>query len=76
MHVVVSCKKEGDSIKNKGARVFTTFLPLKVYRDFFSDAQRAANTAVHGPIRLNYKLSPDLIVVLVTCKYEEDLIKQ
>ena len=28
MHVLVTCKNEADSIKNEGARVVTTFLPL------------------------------------------------
>ena len=36
---------------------------------------RAANSAVHGWIRPNYKLIRDYIVVLVTCKNEEDPIK-
>ena len=31
MHVLDTCKNEEDPIKNEGARVFTTFLPLKVY---------------------------------------------
>ena len=35
----------------------------------------AANSAVHGPIRLNLELSPDFIIVLVICKNEEDSIK-
>ena len=34
----------------------------------FSKRSRAANSAVHGPIRLNLELSPDFMVVLVTCK--------
>ena len=28
MHVLLTCKNEVDQIKNKGARVFTRFLPL------------------------------------------------
>ena len=28
MHVLLTCKNEGDQIKNEGARVFTRFLPL------------------------------------------------
>ena len=36
----------------------------------FSDAQRQ-----HDPIRLNLELSPENMVVLVTCKNEEDSIK-
>ena len=30
---------------------------------------------MHGPIRLNLQLSPDIIIVLVTCKNEDDSIK-
>ena len=30
---------------------------------------------MHGLIRLNLELSPDFMVVLVTCKKEEDSIK-
>ena len=30
---------------------------------------------MHGPIRLNFELSPDFMVVLVTCKNGEDSIK-
>ena len=30
---------------------------------------------MHGPVRLNLELSPDLMVVLVTSKNEEDPIK-
>ena len=52
MHVLVSCKNEEDPIKNEGARVFTTFLILLVYGEFFRRS-RAANSAVHGPIMLN-----------------------
>ena len=28
MHVLVTCKNEGDQIENEGARLFTKFLPL------------------------------------------------
>ena len=34
-----------------------------------------ANSAVHDPIRLNFVFSPDFMYVLVTCKNEEDSIK-
>ena len=33
------------------------------------------NSAVHGPIRHNLEFSPDFMVVLVTCKNENDSIK-
>ena len=52
----------------------TRFLPLKVYGDF-SNCSRAANSAVLGPIWPNFELVRDLMDVLVTCKYEEDPIK-
>ena len=38
-------------------------------------APRAANSAVHGPIRLIVELNPDFMVVLVTYKNEDDSIK-
>ena len=55
MHIIVTCKNEDDRFKNEGARVFTRFLPLKVYRDF-SRRSRAANSAVLGPIWPNFEL--------------------
>ena len=30
---------------------------------------------MHGPIRLNLKLCPDFMVVIVTCTNEEDPVK-
>ena len=74
MHVLDTCKNEEDPIKNEGTRVFTRFLPLYVYGDF-SRRSRAANSAVLGPIWPNFKLVRDVMNVLVTCKYEEDPIK-
>ena len=74
MHVLTTCKNEDDQIKNEGARVLTRLLPLQVYGDF-SRRSRAANSAVLGPIRPNFELVRDVMDVLVTCKYEEDLIK-
>ena len=41
----------------------------------FSRRSRAANSAVLGPIWPNFELVRDVINVLVTCKYEEDPIK-
>ena len=74
MHVLVTRKNEDDLIKNERARVFTRFLPLYVYGDF-SRRSRAANSAVLGRIMPNFELVRDIMVVLVTCKYEEDPIK-
>ena len=41
----------------------------------FSRRSRAANSAVLGPIWPNFELVRDVMDVLVTCKYEEDSIK-
>ena len=41
----------------------------------FSRRSRAANSAVLGPIWPNFELVRDVMDVLVTCKYEEDPIK-
>ena len=72
--VLVTCKNEEDPIKNEGARVLTRFSPLYVYGIFFRRS-RAAYSAVLGQIWPKFKLIRDIIVVLVTCKYEEDPIK-
>ena len=53
------------------AIVATTFLPLQVYGDF-SRPSRAANSAVRNRIWLKFELIRDVMVVLVTCKNEED----
>ena len=41
----------------------------------FFKRSRAANSAVLGQIWLKFKLVRDILDVLVTCKYEEDPIK-
>ena len=74
MNVLVTYKNEDDRIKNEGARVFTRFIPLYVYGDF-SRCPRTANPAVLSPIWPNFELVRDVMDVLVTCKYEEDPIK-
>ena len=45
-----------------------------VYGNFFRRS-RAANSAVLGPIWPNFEFVRDVMDVLVTCKYEEDRIK-
>ena len=54
--------------------MLTRFSPLKVYGNFFKRS-RIANSAVLGRILLKFELVRDIIDVLVTCKYEEDPIK-
>ena len=41
----------------------------------FSRCSRATSSVVHDPIRMNLELSPDFVIVLITCKNEEDPIK-
>ena len=74
MVFLVTCKREVDLSKNEGTRVVTTFLQLYVYGDF-SRHSRAANSAAWGLIWQNFGPIWDFMVVLVTCKNEEDPIK-
>ena len=67
MVVLQTCKNEEDSIKNEGASVLTRF--------FFSICSRAANSEASGVIVAKFELIQAFIVVLVTCKNEEDPIK-
>ena len=68
MVVLVTCKNEEDPIKNEGARVFTT-----LYSNF-PDAQGEI-TEVGGGIWPKFELIQAFIHVLVTCKNEDDRIK-
>ena len=54
--------------------MLTRFSPLKVYGNFFKHS-RAANSAVRGRILPNFELIRDSMVVLQTCKNEEDPIQ-
>ena len=69
MIVLVICKNEEDPIKNEGARVFTTFNII-----FFRRAS-ADNSGVGGDIWPKFVLIQALMHVLVTCKNEDDRIK-
>ena len=68
MVVLVTCKNEEDPIKNEGARVFTT-----LYINF-SDAQGQITQESSG-IWLKFKLIQAFMHVLITCKIEDDSIK-
>ena len=67
--VLVTCRNEEDSIKNEGARVFTT-----LYIDFFRHS-RAGNSAISGRIWLKFKLIQAFMHALVFCKNLDDPIK-
>ena len=69
MVVLVTCKYEEDPIKNEGARVLT-----RLYGVFFRRS-RATNSEVSDGILPKFELIQAFIVVLVTCKHEEDPIK-
>ena len=69
MDVLVTCKDEEDPIINEGARVLTRL------NDVFFKHSRATNSEVSGGILAKYELIQAFIVVLVTCKNEEDPIK-
>ena len=64
--VLVTCKNEGDPIRNEGARVLTRFSPFKVYGNCFRHS-KAANSAVLGRIGLKFELIRNIRDVLVTC---------
>ena len=68
MGVLVTSKNKEDPNKNEGARVTTT---LNI--DF--SQSRADNSAVKDRIWLKFELIQDIVVILVTCKNEEDPIK-
>ena len=73
MHVLIACKYEKDQMKNSGENVMTSFSLLLVYGIFFKRS-RAANSVVHGRISQNFKLIQALMYIIVTCKYEMNLI--
>ena len=60
--------------KSEGACVATTFLSLKSYGDFLDPQGQLTPQSVIF-IWLKFELSRDVILVLVTCKNEEDPIK-
>ena len=69
MVFLVTCKYEDDPIKNEGARVVT-----RLYVVFFGRS-RVAYSKVSGGILPKFEIIQAYIVVLVTCKNEEDPIK-
>ena len=72
--VLVTCKNEKDPIKNTGSKVLTRF-SLHNENGIFFKRLRAAISAVCGQIGPKIELIQDYIVVHVTCKNEEDPIK-
>ena len=69
MVILHTCKNEEDPIKNEDARVLTRLYVV------FSDAQGQLTPKSAVEFCRNFKLIQAFIVVLVTCKNEEDPIK-
>ena len=74
MHVLVTRKNEDDRFKNERLECSQDFSYYKSM-GIFSRRSMAAYSAVLGPIWPNFELVRDVMNVLVTCKYEEDPIK-
>ena len=74
MHVLIACKYEKDQMKNSGENVMTSFSPLYVNGIFFR-CSRAANSVVHGRISPSFELIQALMYIIITCKYDMNLIK-
>ena len=72
--VLVTCKYEEDPFETEGTSEITKFLPLYVYR-CFSRRSRSAYSACRNPIWSNFELMQAFMVILATCKNEEDPIK-
>ena len=70
MVILHTCKNEEDPIKNEDARVLTRLYVV------FSDAQGQLTPKSVVEFCRKFKLIQALIVVLVTCKNEEDPIKK
>ena len=70
--VLVTGKKKVDPIKNEGARVLTS---LYMYIDFLDAQGQLTPHAVIGGITPKLKLNQTFMVVLLTCKNEDDPIK-
>ena len=70
MHCLVSCKNEVNQIKKEGARVSQHYSLC-----FFSRCSRAVNSVVSGRILLKFELIQAFMHVLVSCRNEEDQIK-
>ena len=69
MHVLVTCRNKEDPIKMKELECSQDFSHNKPMGIFPVDS------AVHGRIWSNFDLVRNLMAVLVTCKNEEDSIK-
>ena len=75
MNVFITSKNKEDPNKNEGARVATTLNIDFSHSQRQTTPQSKANSTVRGRIWLKFEPIRDIIVVLVTCKNEEDPMK-
>ena len=73
MYVLVTCKNE--ELKMKALECSQDFSHYKSMGIFPDVRSRAANSTILGPIWPTFELVRDVMDVLVTCKYEENPIK-
>ena len=66
MHVIIACKYEKDQMKNSQEKVETPFFPSYPYLLPWKPVIRSGR---------NFKHIQALMYVIITCKYEKDLIK-
>ena len=66
MHVIITCKYEKERIKNSQEKVET---------QFFHIITLSVTKKTSGWVWPNFKLIQALMYVIITCKYEKDLIK-
>ena len=67
MHVSITCKYEKDKKKISPEKVETPFFPIITL---------CVTMETSGWIWPNFKLIQALMYVIITCKYEKDLIKK
>ena len=72
MVALVTCNNDENQFKHEGTSGHNMSPIISIW-DFYSPS-RAANSVVQGRIYLKFELIPAFIVVLITCKNEEDSI--
>ena len=70
MHVLITCKYQKDRTLNSRDKVATPSFPMVV----FFRRSKADNSVVSGPIWPKFELVRDIMHILVTYKFEMDLI--
>ena len=66
MHVIIACKYEKDQMKNSREKKWRQLFPIIIL---------SVTMETSGWIWPNFKLIQALMYVIITCKYEKDLIK-